>query len=100
MKRYIGPLVFGLCIFTRAWSSELISNDKIYISSESILIGNNGIFAKIDDNIVQSIAIFSDENGIYILKDHISWICKNGHYISPAQGNKCPKCGDERRQNW
>lgn len=101
MKVTFYLLFIGICTSTVCWGSEVnSSNDKFYVSSESILIGENGIFAKINEHIVQSDAIFSDENGIYMTDAHIvTWICKNGHYVSPSQGNICPKCKDERRKD-
>lgn len=101
MKISFYSLIIGLCTSPVCWGCEAGSlNGKFYISSESILIGENGIFAKVNEHIFQSDAIFSDENGIYMTDDHIiTWICKNGHYVSPSQGNTCPKCKDERRKD-
>lgn len=42
-------------------------------------------------------SVFNDK--FYIPSDNlVTWICENGHYVSPSQGNECPKCGGKNRK--
>lgn len=79
MRRYLLGICMGLTIISA--SNYAITEEKIYLDSSTIIIGNNGIFTKLNEEIVQLKSINHDQNGIYVDTSNVypeilAWYCK------------------------
>ena len=96
-------LTVGLAILSlTAFKTEANLEDKIYIDSHSVLVGSNGIFAKLDEEIFQIKSLNYDQSGPYINLSDIypevaAWYCTtcNKHRVR----HPCPGCGKEGPDN-
>jgi len=89
----------GWFISACGYSASSFADDKIYICSKDVMIAENGIFVNIDGYVAVVDSVHYDEKGIYISSNPIAtWICENGHYVYPSEGNTCPKCGGKNRK--
>lgn len=76
-------IMFGISCF----ASVVIANEKVYLDSESIILGNNGIFAKIDGDVIQIPNLACDEHGLYVqsslFPEVSTWYCEicNKHRV-------------------
>lgn len=69
---------FFLLIFYSLAAGTICEKDKIYIESSTVQVDPNGLTVKINGNAVLVSAIYSDNDGLYILKPLKSW-CDQGH---------------------
>jgi hypothetical protein len=81
---YILSLFVAFGIFT-----ETSAQSKIYIDSSSVIIGNNGIFVKIDEYVFHTRSIFCDDNGAYLFDIDMKK-CPNCDRDYPAYERECP----------
>lgn len=96
MKKFLCALLLLIC----SYSTNSFAQDRIYVCAKDITITENGIFVNIDGYVGMVNSVHYDDNGIFILPDPITtWICENGHYVSPSSGNTCPKCGGKNRKD-
>ncbi len=80
-----------ICSFSNVFASSEMDNleGKIYLDSRQIMIGNNGIFANLDGQVIQIESIFYDNEGLYfsipdtIIPKYNSWICPNKVCLHP-----------------
>ncbi len=61
---YMATLFAGSCFEEKC--THLSQNDKIYISSDQLEISSQGIFVHINNERINTEALFSDEIGVYI----------------------------------
>lgn len=94
MKRNLNILLVFIinCFFVNTYVCGVeLSNEKIYVSSNDILIGNNGIFVKLNDQIVQVQMVSYDSQGIFIEPVRL-WKCPGCERHFPAYEDECPFC--------
>jgi len=82
---------------------EFIPCEKTYIQGEQISFFEKSIFVKIENSIVYTSAIFSDENGFYFRDyrkgdcDDGEWQCQHCDTCNPYWNTLCESC---HRVNW
>lgn len=76
------------------------NDEKIYLQSNEIDISNNQIFVKVENKIVPAIALYSDNQGIFILTKKRQgrcpeeyWECSTCSGCSPWHAPDCDWCG-------
>jgi|GEM_PF-4738047 len=69
-------------------------SEKIYLRSENIYIGEEGIFAYQNDNWMQIDALYTDRKGVYAKKGDIirTWLCHNCNFRNHIWKDFCEKC--------
>jgi hypothetical protein len=74
--------------------------DKVYLQSNDIDIINNQIYVRIEDQIVPAIALYSDNEGIFVLTKKRQgrcpeeyWECSTCTGCSPWHAHDCDWCG-------
>lgn len=85
---------------------KIISDEKVYVSSEQIAVVQEGIFVNIDDRWVQTKALHSDRLGLYLTNEttvSLDWICPlcghvNGVWYSVCQNSDCKSQEDRREE--
>ena len=95
MKKCLWMMLALSCLISTARADE-----KIYLDSECILVGNNGIFAKVNGDIMQLAYLAYDEEGLYtqlsFVPDKAAWFCKTCNRHRWAWQDPCPICGQEK----
>jgi hypothetical protein len=85
-------MILSLCFVVNASATTAnFLEEKIYVSSNNILIGDNGIFVKLDGQIVQVQMISYDSQGIFI-EPIKAWKCPYCGRDYPAYEDECPIC--------
>lgn len=76
------------------------NDEKKYLSSSDIEISDNKILVRFEDNVIPAIALFSDENGIYMFTKKRQgrcpeeyWECSTCSGCSPWYASECDWCG-------
>lgn len=93
MKKFILGLCLSLaCLNVEATyaSSNENSVNKFYISSKDLLIGDNGIFVKIDQTIIPVETITHEGEGVYAVMG--GWTCPQCWHFNSCFEVKCGKC--------
>lgn len=93
MQKYLSALLLILIngFSTNAAAFEVSHLDeKFYIPSQSILIGDNGIFVNLNGYVETVDSLYRDQGGIYIVPK-MDWICKCGAINWPGI-TKCHNC--------
>lgn len=98
MNKYLCAFLVTLC----SYSNNSYANEKIYVDSKDVMVADNGIYVKYDDNVLQTRSIVFDDNGIYFIPTDLNndfdfqlWICPDKWCLhhNPAWYTKCSKCG-------
>lgn len=84
--------------------SKSFAQEKIYIDSNDVIIGENGIFVKIGRSVYQTKCVFSDEYGNFI-SSISTWKCPSCDRDYPGYEKECPidrtgKDGKRRKEEW
>lgn len=87
MKKIALTLLAALSFAAISASSQ---DDRIYIPSSDIMVGNNGIFVNIEGTVFKAHQISHDENGIYV---HLE-----NNYSHPEPLQACEKCGKAQKK--
>lgn len=102
MKKYAFTLLMAMCAYTNLASASniLSADDRVYLSSKDIIVGDNGIFVHLDGDVVQVQSLSTDEQGLYTLAPHIEramrWYCKACDKHTWSFNDKCPTCGKQK----
>ncbi|MGC1878898.1 MAG: hypothetical protein WA347_07855 [Rhabdochlamydiaceae bacterium] len=113
LKRFLG--IICLLVFLATASAESSDSrcpcqpkppnsnkafEKTYLKSSDVEIGENKILVRIEDKIIPAIALFSDDQGIYVLvrkrqgrcpEDY--WECDTCSGCTPWYHPECDWCG-------
>lgn len=93
MKRFLHSLfaciVFNMSpVFSEVEEAPNLSYEKTYVLAEHILVTDEVIFVKIDDEWVKTDALFSDQGGVYTYFAPQEMGCRKGFY--PCRN--CDRC--------
>lgn len=77
MKKYLCVMLLIISQCYASIDDGNLSNGKICISSKDVLIGDNGIFAKINGEVTQVPNLHFDENefSVFEIEDKYAWFC-------------------------
>ncbi len=91
-------LLLSICSLSYAHAQEgpVAKKDRIYINPKDIAFNNNEMYVSINNNLVQTSAVYSDATGVYVDQNQISWTCGCG-YHNTTNVWTCDGCG--RRRN-
>ena len=89
-----------LCIlslfFACSCFAQAFNQDRIYINSKDVLIGDNGIFVNLNGHVMQINGLFKDEVGLYtendLVPDLVSWYCITCEEHRLVWQDPCPYC--------
>lgn len=110
----IANLCFCLFLFTTSLSfalpqddtkNESIIQEKYYIESHQVHIGQTGIFLEMKEGMSKVDGVFADVDGVYVthLPDpqvhRLDWVCPRCGYLNHFYHNTChnPSCPTKRR---
>lgn len=109
MKYFFKRLFFLICLFSSFGLSAAHDNDsaerysaKVYFDSNDLVISNNIIYVQLENNLIETSVIRSDQQGLYVFESEINdcrlggekeWKCPYCHHWWPM-GQKCnnPNC--------
>ncbi len=69
---------------------------KIYVDSNKIVFDNKEIHVCLNQNWVQTNAVFADANGFYIVDEKGGWTCGFCGYYNTTSLRYCDNCDRER----
>jgi len=78
-----------------AQEGSIAKKDRLYIGSGDVAFKNNEIYVSVNNNWVQTNAVYSDTSGVYVDQNSIGWTCGYGHYNTTNVWT-CDKCGRRR----
>jgi len=83
-------LVFLSCFFTLGGAfAQSFTHDRIYVDSCDVMLGDNGIFVKINGSVFQTNSILRDDCGNFVF-DYEIWRCPECDRDYPAYEKECP----------
>lgn len=85
MRKYLFLLLTIAC----AGYAHTYAQDRIYIDSNDVIIGDNGIFVKINGSVFQALGILRDEIGNFVF-DYEIWKCPQCDRDYPVYVDECP----------
>lgn len=110
MKHFLKGLFFLVCFFSSIGLSAAYVNDspdpkyqaKLYFDSNDLEISDNVIYIHLENNLIETNILRTDQQGIYIFEDDITnygverekkWKCPYCHHWWPV-GQRCqnPEC--------
>lgn len=109
MKHFLKGLFFLLCFFSSIGLSATSVNDscasyqaKLYFNSNDLEISDNVIYIHLENNLIETSVIRTDQQGFYIFENDITnyaferekkWKCPYCHHWWPI-GQRCqnPEC--------
>ncbi|MCX6989754.1 MAG: hypothetical protein NTX49_01620 [Chlamydiae bacterium] len=71
---------------------------KIYINPEHVMFRGKDMYVSLNQNWVQTSALFSDSEGMYIFDSQGGWTCGACNYYNTSSIWSCDRCG-KRRNN-
>ncbi len=74
-----------------------ISKGKRYVDASHLHFDKNDIYVLMEKNWMKTDAVFSDENGFYVIDPVGAWICAGCGYYNTSNNWSCDGCG--RRKN-
>ena len=90
MKKIAFALLLSMpCGFAGA---ALTSDEKIYLNSKDVMVGNNGIYVNLDGVIVAVDDLNYDEQGINITPQSI----KGDYFLKSSEA--CARCGGKKKK--
>ncbi len=94
MKHYLKGLFFLICFFSSSFLSAAYDNDspptfseKLYVDSKNVEITDNGIYIHLENHLIETSVIRTDQHGFYIFENDITKCA-----VEIEKKWKCPYC--------
>lgn len=74
-------------------------NSRIYIHPENVMFDKHEIYVRLNQNWVQTNALYSDAHGLYMIDEQGGWTCGKCNNYNTKNQWTCERCGRSRLKN-
>ncbi len=76
--------------------SGTLGNSKVYVKPENVMFDKDDIYVRLNQNWVQTNALYSDAAGLYMIDSQGAWTCGRCNYYNTSNDWTCDNCGRRR----
>lgn len=93
-------LLLALCSLSsvQALENQVAQKNRIYVKPTDIAFQNNEMYVSVNNNQVQTNAVYSDTTGVFVDANKIGWRCGRCNYVNTENLWTCDNCGHPRNQ--